>query len=95
MKLIAGETVAAVVHHLREDDGVHKPTGGAPTDKFLCRLGRQERKHPGWDLVKCPVPASPSEARKQNETLPSGLRWCAACLDQWEKMVQESSDKQT
>ena len=95
MKLLACETVSAIVHHLRVDDGNHKPSGGANMDLRLCCKGKATPpgayKEMGWDIPRCPIPASPDDARKQNERLPLGQRWCNACLAAWdEALVQDA-----
>lgn len=85
MKLIACETVYAIVHHLRVDDGDHKPRGGLNcAAKMLCKPTRGTN---GWDLPSSPVPSSPKEARVENARLQPGQRWCGACIDAWEKTL--------
>lgn len=85
------ETVAAIVRHLRADDGVVHPTGGLDTSKILCPIGRPAPKRGravpapnGWDLPLVKPPASPAHARLENEQRPTGLRWCSACLTAWD-----------
>lgn len=82
-KLLACETVSAVVVHLRVDDGVHIPNGGL-RKPFLCG-GTHMSLGLAWDKPNVPVPESPEKAREINRGLEHS-RWCAACIAAWEKI---------
>ncbi len=90
MKLVACETVAAIVHHLRVDDGDYKPSGGLRCSELMLCKPREGTM--GWDLPKCPIPESPDAAERRNMTLPSGQRWCQGCIRAWrEALTKETS----
>lgn len=79
MKLVVCETVAAIVLHLREDDGNRKPGGGLDTSLMLCGGGGS---HTGWD-TKIPPPESPAAAR----AVVQRPRYCSSCVAAWEALL--------
>ena len=81
-ELVACETVAAMVHHLRVRD--------VPGNLLLCQ---PKLNSWGWDL-RCPVPASPEEAEARNLNLPFGQRWCVDCIAAWREDLVECAAAQ-
>lgn len=79
MKLVVCETLAAVVLHLREDDGKRFPGGGLdPSDTFC-----QSEAYTGWD-TRIPPPVSPEAARK----IVQAPRFCRTCIQVWEEKLR-------
>ena len=85
-RVVVCETVAAITHHLRLDDGERKLGGGLDPSTFLCKSSAQN----GWD-TKISPPTTPTIARVQDGRFRANRQtgYCQACLDEWSRLWAE------
>lgn len=84
MKVIVCETMAAIVAHLRVDDGPTRYLGGG----LRCHAVLLCKPRPGnigWD-TRMQAPASPADARARTQY----PRFCSVCVDRWEEALRQA-----
>jgi hypothetical protein len=81
-QLVVCETGAAIVLHLRLEDGTQKLGGGLDLTKLLCNSDDRLVALVGWD-TRIPAPDGPAEARKVTQA----PRYCRHCVDAWETLL--------
>jgi hypothetical protein len=85
-RVVVCETVAAITHHFRLDDGERKLGGGLDPSTFLCKSSASN----GWD-TRVPPPTTPVIARVQDRRFRENRQtgYCQACIEAWEKLWVE------